>query len=117
MTNEAIELMSLFAKWYAKSWSAKSIADYKKRDLVCTPFAGNYGTTAGWVICVNGSPPKGTLLVFDSGPPNSPAFYIHSTSRRISSEQQSAIIKSFWKKHLKDVNDPVVIKMTEAGNA
>jgi hypothetical protein len=35
----------------------------RSRELVVTPFGGNYGTTAGYVIAVNGSPPKGVLFV------------------------------------------------------
>jgi hypothetical protein len=39
--------------------------DVGGRPLVCTPFKGAYGP-AGWVICVEGSPPRGTLLVLTS---------------------------------------------------
>jgi hypothetical protein len=34
----------------------------RSRDLCCTPFRGAYGR-AGWVIAVNGSPPRGVLTV------------------------------------------------------
>jgi hypothetical protein len=37
-------------------------ADFYGRQLVCTPYEGCYGH-AGWVVCVNGSPPRGTLLI------------------------------------------------------
>ena len=38
------------------------VEDYRARDLVVTTFGGNYGP-AGWVIALNGSPPRGLFLV------------------------------------------------------
>src|SRR5262245_46051271 len=78
-------LMQLLLKWYYPEQStAKVRSDYLQRGLICTPFAGGYGKVSGWVICVNGSPPKGTLVVFGKGPPNAPAYYLSGRSRRIS---------------------------------
>ena len=37
----------------------------RDRDLCCSPFDGAYGR-AGWVIAVNGSPPRGMLTVLTS---------------------------------------------------
>ena len=45
-----------------------NIMDYtydKNRELIVTPYLGNYGTAAGYVIAINGSPPKGTLFITD----------------------------------------------------
>ena len=39
--------------------------DVRGRKLCCTPFRGAYGR-AGWVIAVNGSPPRGMLTVLTS---------------------------------------------------
>ena len=35
----------------------------KNREIVVTPYFGNYTSIAGYVIAVNGSPPQGTLIV------------------------------------------------------
>lgn len=37
--------------------------DARTRRLICTPCDGNYGCIAHWAIVVNGSPPRGTLIV------------------------------------------------------
>jgi len=43
------------------------IKDVCQRDIIITPYEGAYGW-AGVVITVNGSPPRGTVLVRKSGP-------------------------------------------------
>jgi hypothetical protein len=37
--------------------------DFYRRPLVCTPCGGCYCEVAWWVICVDGSPPRATLIV------------------------------------------------------
>ena len=56
------KLRMLFAKWASDPRVAN-------RDLVCTPYVGNYGMVCGWVVCVNGSPPRGTLVIDNYDPP------------------------------------------------
>jgi len=44
-------------------WLSRAcVADMQGRELVCTPYGGNYGV-AGWLIVLNGSPPRLTLIV------------------------------------------------------
>lgn len=40
--------------------------DFLSRKLICTPFEGCYGAH-GWVVCVNGSPPRGLVIFQKSG--------------------------------------------------
>ena len=36
---------------------------FHKRELVCTPCGGEYSGVGSWMIAVNGSPPKGCLVI------------------------------------------------------
>jgi hypothetical protein len=77
--------------------SAKGREDVTSRDLVCTPFDGHYGQ-AGWVLCVNGSPPRGTLLIlkdaFITIPV--PVFYITLDGcRRLRGREDLATVREF----------------------
>lgn len=81
-------LRNLLAKLYR--YPAR---DYHQRDLVCTPFDGAYGR-AGWVICVNGSPPQGTLLVIGKGA-RDPVFYAYEGRSRKLSSDQCQLVREF----------------------
>src|SRR5262245_21326521 len=62
--------------------------DTRERELVCTPCGGNYGSVAYWVIAVNGSPPRGTILFgghFDS--PADIFFFDQSRGRHLGQQQ------------------------------
>lgn len=41
--------------------------DELTRELVVEPFGGWYGSPAGWVIAVNGSPPRGVMVITGDG--------------------------------------------------
>ena len=98
----AKDLMHLLLKWYyPDGTSAKNSLDYLRRGLNCTPFVGGYGKNSGWVICVNGSPPKGTLVVFGEGPPGSGAYYLGGKCKTVSGLKQGRMIKRFAEVHLK----------------
>lgn len=43
-----------------------SLVDVMERELVITPFGGNYGV-AGYIIVINGSPPRGIVMVIGGG--------------------------------------------------
>lgn len=77
------------------------VRDSRERDLVCTPYGGTYETVAGWVIVVEGSPARGTILIdglFISAIPQ--VFFIdEGKSRRLGSEQ-ARIVCTFAKLHL-----------------
>jgi hypothetical protein len=116
MTNTVKELMQLFVKLYyprrIHEGYAQACAEYQRRDLVCTPYGGNYGRLAGWVVCVNGSPPKGTLISSVEGPDEVPTFFLAGTAKRMR-EKEDKIIQAFYNEHLKDKNTAFVIKTTE----
>lgn len=51
------------------------------RPLVCTPYYGCYGDVAGWVLIINGSPPKGALYYHYSGGPDEETSYTYINGR------------------------------------
>jgi hypothetical protein len=113
MASAAKELMQLFLKLSQPHGKyegrAEADAEYQQRDLVCTPYVGNYQRIAGWVICVNGSPPKGTLIVSVEGPDEVPTFFLGATAKRMR-EKENKIIQAFYDEHLKDKNATLVLK-------
>jgi hypothetical protein len=75
--------------------------DFDGRELICTPYEGNYGI-AGWVLCINGSPPRGTLIV-PQDHSQGRAFYLESGDwgcRKISSEKHMSVISAFHREYL-----------------
>jgi hypothetical protein len=102
----AKDLMQLFLKWYYPqgAGSTASKDQYLARGLVCTPYLGEsyHGPRgpAGWVVCVNGSPPKGTLVLLGRGPPSS-AYFLGPKCKHVSGRKQIRVIKSFCECHLK----------------
>lgn len=60
------EAIEAFRKLVAKKMRM-DLEDVRERDIIITPYDGAYGW-AGVVITVNGSPPRGTFLVRNSGP-------------------------------------------------
>lgn len=62
--NEQQELISSIKEAMKILWfTRKSNVDWSKRELIITKFLGQYGDPAGYVFCMNGTPPKGTLVV------------------------------------------------------
>ncbi len=51
------------------------------REIVISPYEGNYGHAAGLVICVEGSPPKGTFIVHGIGWAVPRVAYVGASSR------------------------------------
>lgn len=106
-TKSTDALMLFFIKrHFPDGASTKAIADFEKRPLECTPFSGNYGELAGWVICVNGSPPKGTLVVFESGK----AFDLCGSGRKVAAQKDLKTIDWFVKETLTGKTKPFTIK-------
>jgi hypothetical protein len=104
MNNEAEALMQLFVdRYYPDGTESAHIADYKRRSVFCTPFQGDSAEAmAGWVVCVDGSPPKGTLVIFRKGPPNSSAYYLygHSPKHIMGKDPEGEIIRKFVESNL-----------------
>jgi hypothetical protein len=73
--------------------------DFERRERVCTPFGGCYGV-AGWVLAVNGSPPRGALVVMGDVLFTAPAtvFYLgQGRSRRLAGEGQVRAVREFFR--------------------
>ncbi|HTU19243.1 MAG TPA: hypothetical protein VMG10_14380 [Gemmataceae bacterium] len=88
-------------------------ADYRRdfawRELVCTPYEGCYGV-AGWILCVNGSPPRATVL-FDAPRYDRLVhlvFYHASRCRNVSLDSEAGrSLARFHEEHLKDEQEPM----------
>jgi hypothetical protein len=103
MDKSANDLMQLFLRWYyGNDIGAMEVADFDTRKLICTPFGGP--GTAGWVVCVNGTPPRGTLVILGMGPPFTMTTRVDSFFKRVFSNKQQQIIEDFVRIHLKDQN-------------
>jgi len=88
--------------------------DFLRRGLHCTPYGGNYNRIAGWVVCVIGSPPKGTLTL-QVGEPNlhvEDAHYFYGRTCRISNPKHLEIIEAFFSEHLAARNQPCKVDTT-----
>ena len=79
--------------------------DIAGREIVCTPYGGNYGR-AGWVIVVNGSPPRCTII-YEHGA-EKPVAIVSDRSRRLGTEQ-AKIVQLFVATTLADRTEAVVI--------
>lgn len=69
--------------------------DYRGRELIVTKYDGAYGT-AGWVIALNGSPPRGVLIASpENYVPDIAVFVNFNSSRRCRSlgEKQSRLVR------------------------
>lgn len=99
-------------------------SDTRQRELICTPCGGNYGSVAYWVIAVNGSPPRGTIL-FGSHydlPPD--IFFIDQCRSRRLGQSQCGVVKDFVNCFLREqVSDhyrrdrPATIQVTADGTS
>ncbi len=55
-----------FVKTVAEALAWRASKSDEKRRIIITPFRGAYGI-AGCVCCIEGSPPRGTLIIENSG--------------------------------------------------
>jgi hypothetical protein len=82
------------------------------RAVVCTPCGGNYGKVAYWLLVVNGSPPRGTVL-FEAGTDPWPVAYaLAGGSRKLGAAQArtvSAFVKEFLGADPVDGEDVAVV--------
>lgn len=87
-----------------------AITDFQGREIVATPFGGHYGQ-AGWVLCVNGSPPRGCIVALETSehryqPPA--IFYLEmDKSRRLGSAQADIVRRYIANLESADRNSPV----------
>jgi hypothetical protein len=79
------------------------------RELVCTPFDGHYGI-AGWVACLNGSPPRGIIAIVGNpvmSVPSRVTYLDWRRPRRLHGEAQLRVVRRFWKEHLERARAPI----------
>jgi hypothetical protein len=87
--------------------TAAQRAQVDGRTLVCTPICGNYGTPAGWCVCLEGSPPKGSVFIVSRDIENThpaPVYYVTPGGfrwRRLA-ERQVRLLLPFWRRFLRD---------------
>jgi hypothetical protein len=70
------------------------------REVVCTPVGGHYEHVAYWVLALNGSPPRGTILYPARRDIGGPAFLINQQSARRLGEQQQDVVEEFVRTYL-----------------
>src|SRR5262245_41676998 len=99
----------LFRLHFGKHPSVAHRQDFFGRTLHLTPFEGCYGR-AGWVACVNGSPPRGTLVILLDGRDVLDCFHLeHGRSRRVHGDAQRAVVQAFVGEHLKGREEPFAV--------
>ena len=70
-----------FELCHGKGLSHKYLEDFKGREIIITPFDGNYGR-AGYVIVINGSPPRGVFIISEDAITNYGADIVYIGSAR-----------------------------------
>jgi hypothetical protein len=101
MNDSTRALKDFFADFYlSREASIHDRNNYLARSLVCTPFGGRHGSTAGWVICVDGSPPKGILVIKYLEGAGRSVFSLKGKLKKITTEKQLAVIDRFHDEYL-----------------
>lgn len=71
--------------------------DFEGRELVVSPFDGHYGL-AGWIIAVNGSPPRGVVVSLETRERRympASVFYLEMDKSRRLGAAQASIVRKF----------------------
>lgn len=91
----------IITMYCGKQVSKKYRDDLLARDLICSEFGGAYGR-AGWVFCLEGSPPRGTIVCMETEAytymPPAIFFLEQDRSRRVG-EAQAEIVRD-WVRHI-----------------
>ena len=103
-TTSLVEFRDLLVHLSGGWWHARR-DDIRGREITCTPYDGNYGL-AGWVIVVNGSPPRCTVL-YEIGSER-PVSVVAGVSRRMGL-QQAGVTDRFYVHWLQGRSTPVII--------
>lgn len=87
--------------------------DVMTRELVCTPVRANGGTLSNWVVSVEGSPPRGTLLL-PSMAGQSDYYFIsfQGDMKKVTSSRQRETVKAFRSRYLSEADQEVRIPVT-----
>lgn len=108
---EAEVYLTLYRLFHGRGATTKGMREnWMGRQLVCTPFEGSYGV-AGWVVCVNGSPPRATaVFLTGSEAPDVILFWDGNKARKLPwHTEQVKTLWGFWKRHLKEAKGPRVL--------
>ena len=83
------DLRELIQFLVAGTWVSRSFReDLRGRPIMCTPYDGAYGP-AGWIIVVNGSPPRCTFICEHRS--ESPVVIVHGRARRLGQRQREIV--------------------------
>ncbi len=92
-----VALHKLLGEMYlGRNPSAAAKKDFFSRELVVTPFDGAYGR-AGFVIAVNGSPPRGVMVSLEGDSKSVPPaiFFLEMDKSRRVGDAQAKIVRRF----------------------
>jgi hypothetical protein len=92
---------TMYRLYYPQGLSEQNHADTLTRPLVCTPIKGDNETISQWVISVNGSPPKGTLLIDGKADAQAHVFFLKTKFDQVKGSKQLENIHAFCAKYLK----------------
>jgi hypothetical protein len=92
---------TMYKLYYPQGLNEQNHADALTRPLVCTPVKGDNETISQWVISVNGSPPKGTLVIDGKADAQAPVFFLKTKFDRVKGSKQLESIHTFCAKYLK----------------
>ena len=83
--------------------SPEVLKETDSRDLIFTPFEGCYGV-AGWVLCMNGSPPRCTIVLNKISTSQFHAFVIYHDRVKSLRKDELAVVVDFHKHWLAGEN-------------
>lgn len=92
----ADKVRRMICEMVSRSPSNNMRKDYGSRPLICTRFLGGYGP-AGWLIVLEGSPPRGVILSLENDTtcyPPAIFFMTLDKSRRVG-DAQARLVRQF----------------------
>ena len=83
-------------------------SDYLERALICTPVLGSYKTVSHWIICLEGSPPRGLFVIsLDEGVSSGASTFVDDGRAKRLGSTQSAILFRFKEEFLRGMIVPL----------
>lgn len=80
------------------------------RPLICTPYLGAPGVIDGWIVCVSGDPPAGTLHIKRSGGGIIAYYFLGSLGKCLDDDESYETLRKFYDDHLRDQNTSLTIE-------
>ena len=108
MSTESQNLKHLFSDYYTPDEPGDAARkEILKRELYCTPY--EFGDDhPGWVVCVGGTPAKGTLVI-KGRMPGAASYILSVKANRIDLESEQTIVKQFFEAELRGKTEPHVV--------